>query len=246
MAERIGTAQQEIKDLEGLIHDVDNCEDWASLEAGLDERRQWLDILKLVEECQDITSRPSRYSCKIGALSVTLPGAKDLYDFTRSYEYGVNRMEAHLLRIYEVGDLSWSKTLSHQFALNDPTQIARHLELMTSVSSSSWPLILADHVSPYHVISLGHLLNLDPRLFISHMWRSFYQHPLAFGLPMMETPSARVVACELHDRVTGKSHPVYHSQSLGPISQQHSAAANELPIPEVVQHAAVEGIRQRH
>lgn len=107
-------------------------------------------------------------------------------------------------------------------------------------------MILLDSITQAHVVFLGQLLNLSPKVFISHMWRSFFQRPLDFGLPLVEASSAPGIASELHNPVTGDPHPVLLTSDLPSTLKELQPASGDAYFARIIHYVSIEEIRQRH
>ena len=246
--------EQHIKQLNVLISEVGSFEDWAILEADVDERRKWLEVLRLVQECLPENRRRSRYGDRLGNWSGGFPGLKAFGDSawdTDSLDSLFERLDPRhldtrqLLKLYEISDLSWRKTLRHGFEFTDPMKVAQHFDILTSATSSAWPMILIDNLNYVHMLFIGRLLNLSPNVFISHMWRSFFERPLEFGLPLVETSSTRGIALELDHPVIGAPHPVLLTSDLPATSSGLPSAPGDKPFTRIIHDVSIDEIRQR-
>ena len=177
---------EHITNLEIRLDEVDNSEDWELLQARIDELSEYAKILRIVLATQ---SRGPRYYQRVLELREVLPGAENLCEFMLAATSGTG---CKGLEIYELSlSVPWS-IIYHCLTMEDPDLIFKHWDIIHGTCGTSWSLFALDSFQGAHVIFLGELLNIHPRVFISNMWRTFHDRPLDFGLPMAETPAAPI------------------------------------------------------
>jgi hypothetical protein len=87
----------------------------------------------------------------------------------------------------EVSEWKSRSLIYHEFDLSDFAAVYRHYNILKGMTTSfRRPLIVINEMSTLHILLLGQLLDLDPAIWICHMWRDLMRAPSEFGLSSYE------------------------------------------------------------
>ena len=190
--EEIARLEHRVSDLRWFIDEAQTWEDLAALNEFWEEQTAWLEIYILVIECTSTALDRQRYFQRILRLQSQLPGAQELCVYMQHGFSASLCLRFQNLDFYEVSTISTKEPIRHVVWFNDPTNLAEHWEILTSLNHSRWPLFVLTDLPPSYIIFLGQVLDVDPRVFISHMWRGFQRNASKFRLSLVEKSSARV------------------------------------------------------
>jgi hypothetical protein len=132
------------------------------------------------------------YLRRIYEVSHNIPGSSALLNYledTNLYDKVPRRPP--ILCVREVSEWQTTSPVYHEFDLSDLSAIYRHYNILKGATSLyRWPLVIVKEIHPLHIMLLGQLLNLDPSIWIHHMWRDLVRAPSEFGLSLYEHPGA--------------------------------------------------------